>query len=306
MRTMAILRSTALAFAASSLPALAEPAIYESPEQAVEAFVAAVDASDRDAFLVVFGPESDDLIESDGPEEQAAARDEFMAAYQELAEIVDDEDGRKVLQIGLERWPFPVSMIQVEGGWRFDPDGAREEILDRRIGENELDVIAVLQRAVALQSDYRKTDWDGDGVMEFARSIISTPGQRDGLYLPEDMGEPLSPIGAFIAQASADGVAIDGVDQGSVPYLGYYFRVLTKQGPAAAGGAFDYLVADQMIGGHALLAYPADPGQTGVMSFMVAENGIVYEADLGADTVAIADTIDTFDPDEEWTPVTAE
>jgi hypothetical protein len=142
--------------------------------------------------------------------------------------------------------------------------------------------------------------------MEFASSILSTPGKRDGLYWPPEEGTPDSPIGAFMAQAAADGVNIDGVDQAPVPFLGYYFRILTRQGAAAPGGAYDYMVAGNMVSGHALLAYPAEPGDSGVMSFMVGENGQVYEANLGENTLDVAAAIDSFNPADGWSVVAAD
>jgi hypothetical protein len=300
MKHMKSLAGAACLIALSAVPSLADPAIFPEPEKAVEAFVEALNARDRQALLNVFGTESEDLISSGNAKDDAEAREQFLAAYQTFAELVDDGEGRKELQIGRTRWPFPVTLVAVDGGWRFDPAAARDEILDRRIGENELDVIALMQRAGVVQSDYRRTDWDGDGVMEFAEAIISNPGERDGLYWPDEPGTPSSPIGAFMAQAAADGFAIDGVDQQPMPFLGYYFRILTKQGPAAPGGALDYMINGNMVAGHALLAYPAAPGETGVMSFMVAENGVIYEADLGEATLDLAGKIDTFDPGEGW------
>jgi hypothetical protein len=286
--------------------AWAEPATFATPEDAVGAFVEALTAQDHPALLRVFGPESEDLIGSGDARRDADARAQFLAAQAAYSELVDDGEGRKVLQVGDTRWPFPVTLVAVEGGWRFDPDAARDEILSRRIGENELDVIAVMRRAVEVQAAFRSIDYDGDGVMEFAGAILSDPGQRNGLYWPDEMGEPRSPIGAFVAQAAADGISIDGVDQAPQPYLGYYFRILTRQGPAAPGGALDYFVGGNMVAGHALLAYPAEPGATGVMSFLVGENGIVYEADLGEDTLDVAAAILVYDPDERWRVVTDE
>jgi hypothetical protein len=286
--------------------ALAEPATYASPEQAIKSFVDALTARDRAALLVVFGQESDDLISSNNDKDDEEARNEFLSAYASFAELVDDDQGAKVLQVGRTRWPFPVKLVAVEGGWQFDPAAAREEILNRRIGENELDVIALMRRAVEVQAAYRLVDYDGDGVMEFADAILSNPGQRNGLYWPEDLGEPLSPVGGFAAQASADGISIDGVDQPPQPYLGYYYRILTRQGPSAPGGAMDYMVNGNMVAGHAILAFPAEPGETGVMSFLVGENGIVYEADLGENTLQVAGALKTFDPDEVWHPVGTE
>ncbi len=306
MKISLLLKWATLAGLLTTTSALAEPATYASPEEAVTSFVQALTARDRAALLTVFGPESDDLISSNDDKEDEEARKEFLAAYAHFAELVDDGEGRKELQVGRSRWPFPVTLVAVEGGWQFDPAAAREEILDRRIGENELDVIALMRRAVEVQAAYRRVDYDGDGVMEFADAILSDPGQRNGLYWPEDMGEPLSPVGGFAAQASADGISIDGVDQPPQPYLGYYYRILTRQGPAAPGGAMDYKVNGNMVAGHAILAFPAEPGETGVMSFLIGENGIIYEADLGEETLEVAGAMDSYDPGDGWRPVTTE
>ena len=279
----------------------AEPAFYPTPEAATEAFVAALQAQDRAALLTIFGPESEDLMTSGDPDEDADAREQFLAAYQTFHQIVTADGGPAELQIGRNLWTFPVAMVPSAAGWSFDAAGARDEILARRIGENELDVIDLMRKAVQVQNAFRQIDHDGDGVMEFAASILSSPGQRDGLYWPSEEGTPDSPIGAFMAQAAADGVSIDGVDQAPVPYLGYYFRILTRQGSAAPGGAYDYMVGGNMVAGHAVLAYPAEPGSSGVMSFMVGENGQIFEANLGEATLETAASIDIFDPSEGWT-----
>ncbi len=284
----------------------AEPATYPTPEAATEAFVAALQAQDRAALLAVFGPEADDLVSSGDPDRDAEARERFLADYGTFHQIVPAGEDRVELQIGRSLWAFPVAITTSGSGWSFDAAGARDEILARRIGMNELDVIELMQRAVAVQATFRQTDHDGDGVMEFASSILSTPGQRDGLYWPPEGGTPDSPIGAFMAQAAADGVSIDGVDQAPVPYLGYFFRILTRQGNAAPGGAYDYMVAGNMVAGHAVLAYPAEPGDSGVMSFIMGENGRIYEANLGDTTLDVAGAIESFDPSEGWTPLTEE
>lgn len=292
-----MLKSAACALALLPGLALADPATYPTPEAAVQAFVDALQAHDQAALLTVFGPETEDLISSGNPREDAEARDQFLAAYADVAQILDDGEGRKVLQVGDSGWPFPVSLVAADGGWRFDPAAAREEILDRRIGENELDVLALMARAREVQATYRMTDHDGDGVMEFADAILSDPGQRNGLYWPDEPGTPPSPIGGFVAAAAADGISLDGVDQPPEPYFGYYYRILTKQGDHAPGGAMDYHVNGNMVAGHALLAYPADYGVTGVMTFLMGENGRILEADLGDATLDLAGAIDSFDPD---------
>lgn len=308
MKTMTMLKGAACLLCLTSGAALADPATYATPEAAVTAFVDALNAQDKAALLTVFGPESEDLISSGNPREDAEARAQFLADYSEIAQIVDDGEGRKELQVGRTLWPFPVSLVAVKGGWRFDPAAAREEILDRRIGANELDVMALMARARGVQAAYRQVDYDGDGVMEFASSILSDPGTRDGLYWPDEPGAPQSPIGPFIAQAAADGISLDGVDQPPEPYFGYYYRILTRQGPAAPGGAYDYMVGGHMLAGYALLAYPAEPEETGVMTFMMGENGVIYEADLGPNTLEIAGKIEAFDPDpaQGWKPVSGQ
>lgn len=304
-QTMKLLSSTVAFFLGASV-AFAEPAKYPTPEAATEAFVAALTAQDRTALLTIFGPESDDLIGTDDPEEDADARDKFLSEYGTFHQIVPAGDDRVELQIGRSLWAFPVAMTKSDAGWSFDAAGARDEILARRIGMNELDVIELMQRATAVQAAFRQTDYDGDGVMEFASSILSTPGQRDGLYWPPEEGTPDSPIGAFMAQAAADGISVDGVDQAPVPYLGYFFRILTRQGEAAPGGAYDYMVGGNMVAGHALLAYPAEPGDSGIMSFMMGESGQIYEANLGDTTLEVAGAIDSFNPTDGWTALSAE
>jgi Protein of unknown function (DUF2950) len=303
--TMKLFSSTVALFLGASV-AFAEPAAYPTPEAATDAFVTALQARDRAALLTIFGPESEDIISSGDPDQDAEAREQFLAEYGTFHQIVPAGDDRVELQIGRTLWAFPVAMTKSDAGWSFDVAGARDEILARRIGMNELDVIELMGRAVVVQSAFRQTDYDGDGVMEFASSILSTPGQRDGLYWPPEEGTPDSPIGAFMAQAAADGVSIDGVDQAPVPFLGYFFRILTRQGEAAPGGAYDYVVGGNMVAGHALLAYPAEPGDTGIMSFMMGENGQIYEADLGDKTLEVAGAIDSFNPTEGWTLLATE
>jgi hypothetical protein len=291
---------------AAPIAARAEPASFASPEAAAEAVIAALKARDRDALLAVFGPESADVIFSGDDAEDRADWSQFLASYEDMNRIAVDktETGeRATLYIGRDQWPFPIELALADGEWRFDADGAREEVLLRRIGQNELDVIELLHGYVRAQALYRSQNPDGDGLPSFASAILSTDGQHDGLYWPSEPGEPESPIGDFMARAAADGFQVDGADVEPEPYLGYYYRVLTKQGPNAPGGALDYMANGQMVAGHALLAFPSAYGDTGVMSFMVGEAGIVYEADLGEATIDAASAIDSFDPGEGWTVV---
>jgi hypothetical protein len=294
--------AAALALATAPLVGNAAPQTFDSPYAAVAAVIAALESQDRDALLAIFGPENEDVAFTGDAAKDSEIRDGFLRAYRERNRLDNEAGDRAVLHIGREDWPFPVTIVQGGNGWAFDAAAAREEVALRRIGLNELDVIDLLKAGVAVQSRFRQTDHDGDGVMEFADAILSQPGKRDGLYWPDEPGTEVSPIGPLMARASADGYNMGDGDTAPDPYLGYYFRILQTQGPDAPGGALDYLIGGNMVAGHAFLAYPADYGVTGVMSFMVGENGIVYEADLGPDTLAIGNATTAFNPGEGWAP----
>lgn len=283
--------------------ALAAPLAYPTPEEAVAAVVAALEAKDRDGLVAVFGSENEDVVFTGDPVQDRRIWSEFLRSYRALNRLATGDDGSRTLEIGTDLWPFPAPLVEEGGGWQFDMASARDEVLARRIGENELDTIGLLRGYVDAQAAYRALDADGDGVRSFAANLLSDAGRRDGLYWPEEEGAPESPVGDFLARASAEGYSFDGSDADPEPYHGYYFRILTRQGPAAPGGAIDYMVGDRLLAGHALLAFPAAYGDSGVMSFMVAEAGQVYEADLGPDTIERAQAIDSFDPGEGWTPV---
>ena len=301
---MTMLRSLLIGVAmAMPLPALGAPQSYGSPEEAVAALLSALEARDRTALIATFGPENEDVVLSGDPERDRSDWRSFMTAYRALHRLAEQEDGTVRLYVGRDQWPFPISLVQGSDGWAFDAETAREEIVIRRIGRNELDVIDLMKGYVGIQAEYRQIDYDGDGVMEFAAQIISDAGMRNGLYWPNEADAPPSPIGGFVARASATGYSLEGRDVAPEPYLGYYFHVLAEQGPNAPGGAMAYAVNGNMVAGHALLAFPAAYGETGVMSFMVGENGIILEANLGEDTLEIADAITSFDPDDTWAVV---
>jgi hypothetical protein len=296
--------SLALAVALSSAgPAAAEPRRFDSPEAAVEALISAVEARDPAALVAVFGAENEDVALTGDADEDRAIWRAFAEGYRSFHRIAPDGADRAILYLGRGVWPFPAPIVLENGSWRFDAEAAREEVLARRIGRNELDVIDVMRRYVLAQAIYRRQDPDGDGLLTFAAGVLSSPGSRDGLYWPSEPGAPESPIGDFMARAAADGYSADGVDEAPEPYLGYYFRVLTRQGASAPGGEIDYVVGGRMLAGHALLAFPAAYGDTGAMSFMVGEAGVVYEADLGEDTLEVAGGMTSFDPGDGWTPV---
>ncbi len=288
--------------------AQAEPQAFDTPQAAADAVIAALKAKDAQALLAVFGPENKDVVFTGDDPSDREDWSQFLANYEAMHRIATDEgegEGgeQATLYVGRDQWPFPVQIVSADGKWHFDAPGAAEEIRLRRIGQNELDVIDLMHGYVRAQALYRTENPDGDGLPSFASAILSSAGKHDGLYWPSAPGEPESPIGDFMARAAADGYEIDGSDVEPEPYLGYYYRVLQKQGPSAPGGALDYMANGEMVAGHALLAFPADYGESGVMSFMVGEAGIVYEADLGDDTLSMAAAIDSFDPGDGWSQV---
>lgn len=209
------------------------------------------------------------------------------------------EDDGVVLLLGEDGWPFPIPILRTDDGWRFDLEAGIEELSAREIGLNELEVIELLEAYVDLQAAFRLVDHNGNGVMEFAQTIISDPEEQNGLFWP---GKD-SFVGAALARAAASGWSDGQVDYEAEPFLGYYYTILQEQGPNAPGGAYPYFVGDHFVAGHALLAIPADYGETGIHSFLVGENGIVYEADFGPETLSIASEISAYDPDTNWSQV---
>ncbi|WP_374302757.1 DUF2950 family protein [Paracoccus sp. (in: a-proteobacteria)] len=281
----------------------AGPQFFDTPEAAVQELISALDAEDRAAILRIFGPENEDVVSTGDADEDRALWGRFRSDLHAIHRLEPAGEGRMTLLAGREMWPFPGDLVQGDSGWSFDAEGAREEVLARRIGRNELSVIAIMQRIGDIQARYRRTDWDGDGVMEFASAILSSPGKHDGLYWSDVPGVDPSPFDESLARANFTGFNDGGGDRMPEPHAGYYFRILQSQGPAAAGGAFSYMIGGNMVAGHALVAYPATYGDSGIMSFLVGEAGIVYQADLGEDTLQRAATINAFDPTQDWTPV---
>ncbi|SFT83534.1 DUF2950 family protein [Sedimentitalea nanhaiensis] len=277
----------------------AEPARYVSPYEALMAFVAALDGGGPEAVLTVFGPENQELISTGDPGQDKKNRIALLNMYQEGYRFEPQQDGSIVLAFGADAWPFPVPLARTGDSWAFDAAAGYDEVLNREIGGNELEVIDLVDAYGDVQAAFRLTDYDDDGIMEFARQIIATPGTRDGLYWPG----PDSPLGERLARASADGFSDGEQDFQPEPYSGYYFRILTGQTDAAPGGAMSYMVNDDMLAGHALLAVPADYGISGVHSFMVSENGLILQADLGENTLEIARDMLLYDPSETWSPV---
>ncbi len=290
-------------FAASGLSA---QEVYGSAEEAAKALVAATGVGDPGAVYAIFGPEGRDVLSSGVDGVDAQAFEDFNAAALKSMSVETREDGVTVIYVGEGRWPFPVPLKEGGKGWTFDLASAKDEILARRIGQNELNVIDTLGVYVVAQREYMLADPDQDGVMAYAETILSDEGQKNGLYWPTDADEPQSPLGPLAAQASADGYALDGVTEEPQPFHGYYYRVLTAQGDDAPGGAMDYHVNGYMVAGFAAIAFPADYGESGVMTFMVGPSGEIYEADLGEDTLEAASAIDAFNPGDGWEQVESE
>ena len=280
--------------------ALAEPQAFPSPEAAAQALRDALEADNGEALRAIFGPEyADDLIGSDIAIVREGMR-QTLEAMRAATALLPEADDSVILTIGRQAFPFPVPIVREGESWYFDSAAGLEEVLDRRIGENELAAIEALRAYVQAQIEYASADRDGDQVLEYAQRVISTPGQRDGLYWASAPGEPVSPFGPFIAEISA---LIQGKELGD-PYRGYYYRVLKGQTEHAPGGAYEYVINGNMIAGFAMLAWPAEYGETGVMTFQVSHQGDVLEADLGPETAEVAPAFDAYDPDATWTEVT--
>ena len=271
---------------------------FASPEEAVTAFVEGMRAHDSKSVWAILGGKG--LLSSGDPVEDKADVAHFIAAYDEKHKIEKPSADRAMLSVGADDWPFPIPVVKRGDAWYFDTKAGKEEIFNRRIGRNELNVISSLSAFVDAQREYASKDRDGDGTMEFAQKFMSRKGKHDGLYWNAKEGEEESPLGPLVAEASAIGYGTKGRSEKPAPFHGYYFRILKAQGPHATGGAYDYVVKGKMILGFAFLAYPAKYGSSGIMTFVVNQEGVVYEKDLGKDTAKLAKTMKTYDPDETW------
>jgi len=294
-RAVALCIVAILAGLGSPSPAMAagmSQTVFASPEAAAEALVAAA-RSDRTAALVrMLGPEGSKLVISGDPVADKAGRAKFVAAYAKQ-HAINQTDGKAILIVGDEQWPLPIPIVQQGGKWRFDTAAGEQEIIARRIGRNELSTIEVCRAYVDAQRDYASKDRNNDGLLEYAQKFVSTKGKEDGLYWRVKPGEPESPMGTLVASAHAEGYK-------RAPYHGYFYKILKGQGKNATGGAYSYMAKNRMIGGFAMIAFPAEYGNSGVMTFLVNQDGVVYEKNLGPKTASIAHAITTFDPDATW------
>jgi hypothetical protein len=275
---------------------------FATPEDAVLALGAAAKASDLSALVALLGPGSDELASSTDAVTARKNRDVFLAAMAERWTLADRDAESRELIVGNEAWPFPIPLVKRAHGWVFDAAAGREEVLVRRIGRNELAAIRIANTYVKAQKLYASRGHDGKPAGIYARRVTSEPGAENGLYWPARPGTPRSPLGELLAEASVDGRPVAS-SKGRLPFHGYYFRILEAQGAAAAGGAKSYLVNGQLTGGFGLIAWPAQPGMTGVMTFIVNQDGVVYEKSFGENTPSAAAAIMRFNPDKSWTKV---
>jgi len=306
-RILPLASGLGLALLALALPVSAsadDEQTFASPQEAVNALVTASKSNDTNGLHSIFGAAGHDLISPD----VVQATEEYKLFVQHLTEkteLVSNSDSNVTLEIGADGWPFPIPLVKQDGQWFFDTAAGAEEILNRRIGMDEIGAINVCHSYVDAQREYASQDRMGDGVLAYAQFLRSTPGTHDGLFWPTNQpGEELSPLGPLIAQARVDGYhrTAKMLNDEQAPYHGYYFKILTRQGKHAPGDKYNYIINGRMIGGFALVAWPAEWGNTGVMTFIVNQQGNVYQKNLGIKTAKIAKAITTYDPDDTWTP----
>jgi len=281
-----------------AIGAAARQQSFPSPETGVQALMDAAKSNDTTSLLQVLGPEAQAFINTGDTVSDRVSRERFVQAYDEARTLVPLGDTQVILQIGNDAWPFPIPLVKDNTSWRFDSEVGKEEILNRRIGRNELDVIQVCLAYVDAQREYYMRNPRRAALPQYAAKFMSTQGKRDGLYWETAADEPPSPLGPLVAQARREGYKRTAGKP--TPYHGYYYNILTGQGPNAPGGAYDYVVRGQMIGGFAMVAYPAQYGSSGIVTFIVNHDGVVYQKDLGPNTTALAQAMTKFNPDETW------
>lgn len=291
-----------LAFSIAGVSQAGGPQTFPTPEAAVDALVAAARSDDPKALLGVLGDDADQLVSSGDDVADASARTRFVDSYDEAHELVASGDAKYLLEVGSDAWELPFPIVKVGDKWTFDIDEGIDEIVYRRIGRNEIGAIETCRGIVEAQREYASESRDGLPEGTYAQKLVSDPDKHNGLYWPAGPDERASPIGPFAAQASAEGYRKNTTDK-PAPYHGYVYKLLTAQGPAAPGGAKSYLVNGLLSGGFAVLAYPVEYQSSGVTTFLINQEGVLYQKDLGPRTVEIARSIKTFDPDSSWSEV---
>jgi len=279
------------------------PRLFASPEEATQALLAATKAKDKTAIHEIFGAQAHELLTSGDPVQDKAEFASFATAISQMCNLVRKGDDKIVLYIGAENWPFPIPLVKKDGQWFFDALAGKDELINRRIGEDEIIAIGVCRAYVAAQREYAGEDRAGDGVLKYAQKLMSTPGKKDGLYWEPVPDEPLSPFGPLVAQAREEGYGQNHQKGHHQPFHGYLFKILTAQGADAPGGPYNYIINGNMIAGFALIAYPAHWGDSGVMTFIVNQQGKVYQCNLGENSADLAGAITEFNPDSQWTVV---
>ena len=277
---------------------------FDTPQAAVDAFVEALQKNDQAGLEKLLGPDIEGLLSSGDPVQDKADRERFLAGYATKHSLETESDGTQVLLVGENDWPFPIPLVEHKGKWHLDGNAGADELIYRRIGRNELGAIAVCRGFVEAQNEYASQGHDGDPPGIYALKLISDEGTQNGLYWPVAEGEAESPAGPFVASAAAEGYRRS--DAGPTPYHGYYYRMVYAQGANAQGGAKDYFKDGVLTQGYALVAWPAEYGVSGVQTFIVNQDGTVYQKDLGEETATAADAILLFDPDASWKAVPAD
>jgi hypothetical protein len=289
----------ALILIAVAVTSAAAQQSFKTPEEAVETLVAALRAGDSKAVNAILGPGGEQVVSSGDAVQDENTRKLFLAAYDVKHSIATGGDKPATLLLGQDEFPFAIPIVRKGEAWMFDTVAGAREVLARRIGRNEIGAIRASIGYHDAQYEYAETMPKVDGVAVYAQRVVSSPGKKDGLYWPTAAGEPPSPLGEAIAEASLRGYRVGA----GVPFRGYYYKILTRQGTKAPGGAYDYIVRGKMIGGFALIAWPAEYGNSGIMTFMINHDGVVYQKDLGQDTARIASVTSAFNPDDTWKKV---
>jgi hypothetical protein len=291
-------------FLVLALPAMAadqKQTMFATPEEAAKAIVDAAAKGDNATLMAILGAEGENVLSSGDEVADKAALDRFAAAAKQATRLEKVGDDKVIINVGTDDWPMPIPIVKGADGWYFDTAAGEDEIINRRIGQNELGAIDVCRAYVEAQREYASKDRDGSGVLKFAQRVTSSPNKQDGLYWPASAGGEVSPFGPLVADAIKEGYQKKG-DQ-PIPYHGYYFKVLRAQGSHAPGGDYEYVINGNMIAGFALVAWPAQWAVSGVMTFIVNQQGIVYQKDLGDRTDAIVAKMAKYDPDSSWTKV---
>jgi len=300
---LVVVFAVTLIFLGSYQRADAQQKTFKTPEEAVKGLMDAVKSNDTKELLTIFGPAGKEIISSGDEVADKAGIEHFIKDYEEMNRLERETDKKVTIVVGNREWPFPIPIVKKGETWVFNTMAGKEELLNRRIGRNELNTIQTCLAIVDAQREYAMKDRDSDKLLEYAQKFRSTKGKKDGLYWEVKEGEEQSPLGPLAARAVQEGYAGRKPGDNPVPYHGYFYKILKSQGKNATGGAYDYVVKGKMIGGFALVAYPAEYGASGIMTFIVNHDGVVYQKDLGKDTARIASTMTKYDPDKTWKKV---